>query len=121
MDHGFRKRFNTVLKLNNTVNPNIAEKLLGHANGLDGVYFKPTREECFTEFLKVISELTISPVERQRLIIENQKKEISELDTSKQKIERLEKTLKKVTDFMFESCVDEGAQQSIRKQLHHII
>ena len=43
-DHGFRKRFNTILKLDNTVNYNIAEKLVGHRNGLDGVYFTPTLE-----------------------------------------------------------------------------
>ncbi len=34
MDHGFRKRFNTILKLKNNVNSNVAEKLLGHKNGL---------------------------------------------------------------------------------------
>ena len=44
IDHGFRKRFNTILKLDNSVNYNIAEKLMGHKNGLDGVYFTPTLE-----------------------------------------------------------------------------
>lgn len=46
-DHGFRKRFNTILKLNNSVNYNIAEKLMGHKNGLDGTYLTPTIEEMF--------------------------------------------------------------------------
>lgn len=32
--HGFRKRFNTILKLNSRVNPNIVEKLMGHKRGL---------------------------------------------------------------------------------------
>ena len=36
IDHGFRKRFNTIMKLNNEVNSNIAEKLMGHKRGLDG-------------------------------------------------------------------------------------
>ena len=35
--HGFRKRFNTILKLNKNVNDNAIEKMLGHTNGLDGV------------------------------------------------------------------------------------
>ncbi len=117
MDHGFRKRFNTILKLENDVNSNIAEKIMGHKNGLDGVYFKPTREQCFTEFLKAVPELTISPVERQKMIIENQQREISELDTSNEKIERLEKSLKRVTDVMFASCCDEDAVQNFREQL----
>ena len=58
-DHGFRKRFNTTLKLNNSINYNIAEKLMGHKNGLDGVYLTPTIEQCFTEFKKAIQDLTI--------------------------------------------------------------
>ncbi|HXV67248.1 MAG TPA: tyrosine-type recombinase/integrase, partial [Nitrosopumilaceae archaeon] len=36
LDMGFRKRFNTILKLNNDVNSNVAEKLMGHKRGLDG-------------------------------------------------------------------------------------
>ncbi len=58
-DHGFRKRFNTILKLDNSVNYNIAEKLMGHKNGLDGVYFTPTPSELFVEFKKVMSKLEI--------------------------------------------------------------
>ncbi len=41
----FRKRFNTILKLNNDLNSNIAEKLMAHKKGLDGTYLQPTREE----------------------------------------------------------------------------
>lgn len=58
-DHGFRKRFNTILKLENTVNYNIAEKLMGHKNGLDGVYFTPTIQEMFAEFKKIMYKLQI--------------------------------------------------------------
>lgn len=58
-DHGFRKRFNTILKLNNSVNYNIAEKLMGHKNGLDGVYFTPSLEEQFAEFKKIMHKIKI--------------------------------------------------------------
>ena len=58
-DHGFRKRFNTILKIDNSVNYNIAEKLMGHKNGLDGVYLTPTVEELFTEFRKVMHKMEI--------------------------------------------------------------
>ncbi len=57
--HGFRKRFNTLLKLSNSVNYNIAEKLMGHRNGLDGVYFTPTLEDLFTEFRKIMHVIEI--------------------------------------------------------------
>ncbi len=58
-DHGFRKRFNTILKLDNSINYNIAEKLMGHKNGLDGMYFVPTLEELFAEFKKVMRKLEV--------------------------------------------------------------
>ncbi len=66
INHGFRKRFNTILKMNNSVNYNIAEKLMGHRNGLDGVYLTPTLDELFAEFKKIIRKLEISPEAGQR-------------------------------------------------------
>lgn len=57
--YGFRKRFNTILKLEGSVNPNVAEKLMGHRRGLDGTYLRPTREECHAEFVKAVPRLTV--------------------------------------------------------------
>ncbi len=37
LTYGFRKRFNTILKISEGLNPNIAEKLMAHKRGLDGV------------------------------------------------------------------------------------
>jgi len=91
--HGFRKRFNTILKLENSVNANIAEKIMGHKNGLDGVYFVPTREQCFTEFLKAIPFLTISDDERMRLENEKLKQENIEKKQFQEKINTLEHIL----------------------------
>jgi integrase len=81
----FRKRFNTILKLNNEVNSNIAEKLMAHKKGLDGTYLQPTKEECFAEFVKAIPDLTIDPT--QRLKLENKKleSENQEIDDLKEK------------------------------------
>jgi len=81
--YGFRKRFNTILKLNNDLNSNIAEKLMAHKRGLDGSYLKPTKEECFTEFLKAIHELTISDESRDKLQIEKLKIEKTEIEKLK--------------------------------------
>ena len=77
--YGFRKRFNTILKLNNDVNSNIAEKLMAHKRGLDGTYLQPTRDECFREFVKAIPELTVDPTERQKYEIQKLEGEKSEL------------------------------------------
>jgi len=59
--HGFRKYFNTTLKLNSNVNSNVAEKLMGHKNGLDGTYLRPDREQCFREFWKAVRDLELCP------------------------------------------------------------
>ena len=83
LNHGFRKRTNTILKLESNVNSNIAEKILGHKNGLDGVYFTPTRQQCFVEFCKGIPELTISDKERSKI-------KIKELTVEKTRFERME-------------------------------
>ena len=89
-DHGFRKRFNTILKLNNDVNSNVAEKLMAHKKGLDGTYLQPTKEECFKEFSKAIEQLTIDPTQRQQIKIKSLEEDKSEIQTLKEKIERME-------------------------------
>ena len=91
LTYGFRKRFNGILKLNNEVNSNIAEKLMAHTNGLDGTYLKPTREQCFAEFAKAIQELIIDPTERLKAEKESLKKELSEKDELKAEINLLKK------------------------------
>ena len=83
-NHGFRKRFNTILKIAG-VNWNIAEKLMGHKVGLDGVYFKPTREECFREFHKAITELSIDDAVRLEEEIKARDTRIQELETDQDK------------------------------------
>jgi len=94
--YGFRKRFNTILKLNNEINSNIVEKMLGHRNGLDGHYFTPTREESFKEFKKAIPELTIDPTKRQAEEIESQQKKITELSKRDERIAHLEENQDKM-------------------------
>jgi len=91
MDHGFRKRFNTILKLDSRVNANIAEKLMAHKRGLDGTYLTPTRDECFKEFVKAIPELTISSKQRDSQTIEEQKTKIKTMDDLKTRIDHFEK------------------------------
>ncbi|MDE1726739.1 MAG: site-specific integrase [Thaumarchaeota archaeon] len=86
--HGFRKRYNTILKNNKEINSNIAEKLMGHKNGLDGVYFVPTIEQCFVEFQKAIKDLTVD--ESERLLVQNRSLEtrLSEMENLEDEIQR---------------------------------
>ena len=96
LNHGFRKRFNTILKLNKQINSNVAEKLMGHKNGLDAVYLTPTKKELFEEFQKAIVDLTIS--NELRLKAENMRlsKKQSDSETKTIKIDALEETQEKL-------------------------
>jgi len=76
----FRKRFNTILKLNGTVNSNVAEKLMAHKRGLDGTYLQPNLDECYREFFKAIPDLTIDDSERLRIRNSNLEKDKSDLE-----------------------------------------
>ena len=87
--YGFRKRYNTILKDNMNVNPNTAEKLMGHKNGLDGVYYNPTIQKRFVEFSKAIPDLIISDSERQKAKLENQQKKIDVFEQNKTQVELL--------------------------------
>ena len=80
--HGFRKRYNTILKLNKNVNDNAIEKMLGHQNGLDGVYLQITKDKLFEEFKAGITDLTIDPTKRQQV-------KITKLQDKKTKIEKM--------------------------------
>ena len=93
MNYGFRKRFNTILKLNNNVNSNITEKLMAHKNGLDGTYLTPTVEECFREFAKAIPEITIADSDRNKIKIRKLESEKSELEKGRLEIEQLKKRM----------------------------
>ena len=91
--YGFRKRFDTILKLDNNVNSNIAEKLMAHRRGLDGAYLKPTIDECFNEFIKAIPQLTISDEARDKL-------KIKKLEVEKTEIEKLKIELQDFRDMV---------------------
>ena len=99
MDHGFRKRFNIILKLNNNVNSNIAEKIMGHSVTipLDGTYLPSTDsrviEKCFEEFKKAIPELTIDDTARKQAEIDKKNKQITELEEANTKIADQDKRL----------------------------
>ena len=98
MDHGFRKRFNVIMKLDSEINSNIAEKIMGHSVTipLDNSYLPIEPERLFEEFKKAIPELSIS--DEVRLRIENNIKEqkISEFEKKDKRIDELEKRFKNI-------------------------
>lgn len=95
-DHGFRKRFNTILKTTPGMNISLAEKMMGHSVTvvLDNVYLDPTVEQLFGEFKKSISGLTIDDSESLKLKNAEQSKKISELEEKSARIDDLERRMR---------------------------
>ena len=106
--YGFRKRFNTILKSNNNVNRNIAEKLIGHKNGLDGVYLQPTKDQMFAEFYKAVPDLMIDQSSKNTIEIQELKEKNESLIEKTSRINELEKTVEKLRESMLSTMVRVG-------------
>lgn len=107
--HGFRKRFNTILKNNKEGNIALKEKLMGHRGVfvLDGSYHDPDVKTLFEEFRIHIQNLTIDDSERLR--IKNQKLE-AEL-SEKQKLEDEVKRQQQSIDYLLRKDAERDALQ----------
>jgi len=117
--YGFRKRFNTILKNDKNINANTAEKLMGHKNGLDGVYYNPTIEKRFEEFQKAMPQLILD--DSQRLLEQNKKleKEKSELEKNQEKISHLEKGVNIIGALFAEQRVKNYVLNNLDNPTHH--
>ena len=102
--HGFRKRFNTILKSNPNINTNIAEKLMAHSTSipLDNVYFKPAIEQLFDEYQKAIPELIISDKYRLEEQLKEKDGKINKLNQKDDEINMLKQTILEIKNNMLE-------------------
>ena len=86
--HAFRRRFNTILKMNKESNGPLIERLMGHDMKLDNSYFQPTLDDLFAEYQKGMADLTIDDSERllaERKSIEVEKTKLDiEIQNNKQ-------------------------------------
>jgi integrase len=93
--HGYRKRFNTLLKLDNDVNDNAIERTMGHKNGLDGSYLQITDERLFEEFWKGVPVLTVDNTARDQIKIQGLEETNSQVNL--QMIESLQEQIYALT------------------------
>lgn len=93
INHAFRKRFETILKLNKDIPIAVSEKLIGHkvyfddrgnTISLDDSYVVPEIEKLFEFFKLTISQLTIDDKERDTIKIKKLEIKKSQLEESKQ-------------------------------------
>ncbi len=102
--HGFRKRFGTICKNNNSVNISNAEKLMGHSTTvpLDNHYHKPLLEKLFDEYQKHIPQLMIDDSYRLQEQLKKKDEKISELNKKDNEIDMLKQTILEIKNNMFE-------------------
>jgi hypothetical protein len=102
--HGFRKRFGTICKNNNSVNISNAEKLMGHSTTvpLDNHYHKPLLETLFDEYQKHIPQLLIDDSYRLEEQLKEKDEKISELNKKDNEIDLLKQTILEIKLNMFD-------------------
>ena len=97
LDHGFRKRWDTIIKSTDGMKMIHAEKMFSHSTPsipLDETYTDFSKKSLFEEYKKAISELTIDDSERLRLKNEQQSKTITKLEVKTERIEDLERRIR---------------------------
>jgi len=82
---------------------------------LDGVYLQPTREECFTEFLKAIPFLTISDEEKIRLENEKLREEKSEIAKIKEESKMQKDEISKLKETLIQT--KESSENQLQNEM----
>ena len=106
LDHGFRKRWNTIMKSTNGMKLIHAEKMFSHSTPsipLDETYTDFSIEALLDEYQKAIPYLTISEKERQELDIIIKRKKINELKNKTKIIDEQEKRIRNLERMWAES------------------
>jgi len=97
LDHGFRKRWDTIIKSTDGMKMIHAEKMFSHSTPsipLDESYTDFSKKSLFDEYRKAILELTIDDSERLRLKNEQQSKTITKLEEKTARIDDLERRIR---------------------------
>jgi|APSaa5957512535_1039671.scaffolds.fasta_scaffold00674_2 site-specific recombinase XerD len=127
MDHGFRKRFNIILKLNNNINSNIAEKIMGHSITipLDNTYLPAQNPEvlkkCFDEFRKAIPELTINDSLKKQIELDKLTKEKSELENVNLILKQTIKEKDEITKKLHDGIITTSTNKLIHKKVEEFL
>lgn len=123
VDHGFRKRFNTIMKTTPNMNISLIEKMMGHSVTvqMDNVYLDPTIEQLFAEFKKAIPELIIDDSERKKAEIDKLKQQQNnsqdhsiEIQNLKKQMESMSKRMESAFSLIRSTDVIEKAKEKVK-------
>ena len=98
-NHGFRHRFDEVIKSVIGINIHLVEKMFAHTSrivALDAVYNNPKIENSFREYKKIIHLLTIDQTEVQKIKIQQQNNMIDKFQIQEKEIEEKDQRLERV-------------------------
>jgi len=98
-NHGFRKRWTTIVENTNGVKVILAEKMMGHSIKsipMAEIYNLPTTEMLFEEYKKAIPELTIDDSERKQALLDVALKEKSELERKNEELQKMKEDIEKI-------------------------
>jgi len=118
-DHGFRKRFNTIMKTTPQINSNLVEKMMGHSVSipLDDSYLDASLDKLFDEFKKAIPYLTVDSSARKQAQLDKVNEEKTELQKKVDEIEKLKELRKQDKDDLEtfkEEMMDKISQRILR-------
>ena len=102
MDHGFRKRWNIIVKNIDGMKIISAEKMMGHSIQslpLDETYNIPEDKKLFKEYKKAIFELTIDDSERDKIKIQKLESEKSELEITRAEMDEMKREMRLIRKY----------------------
>jgi|CXWL01.1.fsa_nt_gi integrase/recombinase XerD len=111
-DHGFRKRWNTIVENTDGMKIILAEKMMGHSVKsvpMAEVYNLPTVDVLFKEYQKAIPELTINDSARKQAELDKVNQEKSELEKVN---EKLQDSMRKVDELWADKQRSEQFQKN---------
>ncbi len=97
---GFRKRFNSILKINPNISYPIAEMFMDHKMRMEAHYLTPTKEQLFEEYKKAIPELTISNEWRLKMENEYKQKHIEKLESRDIQLKDMQAQIDRVKELL---------------------
>jgi integrase len=107
---GFRKFFMNQC-VNCKMNPEIREMLLGHKIGLASAYYRPTEEEMFNEYQKVVNNLTINQENRLKAKVETLEREKTNYDFLNERMDEMQKNWVQIFDMIYKNKTPEQIKE----------
>lgn len=110
----YRKRFYNICVRQENIKPVVIDRLMNHKGQLSERYYRPTRDELYLEYKKLIRNLTVGEEEKLRLNLEEKNKRLSELEVKEEQRKQLVDEVEKLKRALVEKVLKD--QESTDKK-----